>query len=472
VITEDFVTAEMKEVVSSTFSDIRGIDPEVCKMFGIQMQLDATGKPVRYAYKYPHNTKYRDANDKSKTWMKEKGLKMNKLFGPDFNAGSATRIYITEGEFDAASLYQVLGKTYPVKSLPSASISDDFIKENHTYLNSFKEIVYAGEQDKAGKKAADRMYKAFPEKFFYVPMTKWKDANEFLQKGDGDDLKWAAVKPQRWTPENFFCSDSQIETILREENPYQYTPTGHTGLDEVIRGLVKGGLTFLKAPPGSGKTELFRFMEMGLLKNNPECKIGLLHMEEMKSFTYRAMATYHLGINVRTEDDAKANGISEDDVVKAAKDAARQDRTIVFEMKSGDDPMAVLDYCNLASRIYGADYIFIDHVQRLAYLGGVEGATNTLTKLAANLAQLAKELNVGIIMISHVNDDGHTKYAKSLEEEAIICIRIERDKEAKDEESRNTTRFFIEKNRPFSKLGLAGAVYYDPETTLLSEVEV
>jgi twinkle protein len=404
--------------------------------------------------------------------MKEKGLKMNKLFGPDFNAGSATRIYITEGEFDAASLYQVLGKTYPVKSLPSASISDDFIKENHTYLNSFKEIVYAGEQDKAGKKAADRMYKAFPEKFFYVPMTKWKDANEFLQKGDGDDLKWAAVKPQRWTPENFFCSDSQIETILREENPYQYTPTGHTGLDEVIRGLVKGGLTFLKAPPGSGKTELFRFMEMGLLKNNPECKIGLLHMEEMKSFTYRAMATYHLGINVRTEDDAKANGISEDDVVKAAKDAARQDRTIVFEMKSGDDPMAVLDYCNLASRIYGADYIFIDHVQRLAYLGGVEGATNTLTKLAANLAQLAKELNVGIIMISHVNDDGHTKYAKSLEEEAIICIRIERDKEAKDEESRNTTRFFIEKNRPFSKLGLAGAVYYDPETTLLSEVEV
>lgn len=472
VITEDFVTAEMKEVKSSTFDGIRGIDAEVCKMFGIQMQLDATGAPVRYAYKYPHNTKYRDANDKTKTWMKEKGLRMNKLFGPDFNAGSSNRIYITEGEFDAASLYQILGKTYPVKSLPSSSISDDFIKENHTYLNSFKEIVYAGEQDKAGKKAADRMYKAFPDKFFYVPMTKWKDANEFLQKGDGDDLKWAAIKPQRWTPENFFCSDGQIEKILREENPYQYTPTGHTGLDGVIRGLVKGGLTFLKAPPGSGKTELFRYLQMGLLTNSPTCKIGLLHMEEMKSFTYRAMATYKLGINVRTEDDAKANGVTEEAVLRAAQEAARQDRTIVFEMRSGDDPMAVLDYCNLASRVYGAEYIFIDHVQRLAYLGGVEGATNTLTKLAANLAQLAKEMNVGIVLISHVNDDGHTKYAKSLEEEAIICIRIERDKEAKDEETRNTTRFYIEKNRPFSRLGLAGAVYYDQETTLLTEVEI
>ena len=37
-------------------------------------------------------------------------------------------------------------------------------------------------------------------------------------------------------------------------------------------------------------------------------------MEEMRSTTYRAMATYHLGVNVRTKDDAQENGVSEDDV--------------------------------------------------------------------------------------------------------------------------------------------------------------
>lgn len=469
VFTEDFVSAEKKTVSSGTFAGIRGLDEDVAKMYGIQLQLDASGDPVRFAYNYPHTVKYRDFHNKANTWMKDRGLKMHHLFGPEFNAGSATRIYITEGEFDAASLYQILGKTFPVKSLPSAGIGDEFIKANHAYLNAFKEIVYCGEQDKAGKKAAERMYKAFPDKFYYVPMTKWKDANEFLTKGDGNDLKWAALKPQRWTPENFFCSDDQVEKILREENPYEYVPTGHSGLDGVVRGLVKGGLTFLKAPPGSGKTELFRFLETGLLKN-PDVKVGILHMEEVKSFTYRAMATYELGVNVRTKDDAVANGVSEEDVIKAAQAAAKQDRTILFEMKAGDDPMNVLDYCNIAGRIYGADFIFIDHVQRLAYLGGVEGATNTLTKLGSNLAQLAKELNIGIIMISHVNEDGHTKYAKALEEEAIITIRIERNKEAPDEEERNTTKFYVEKNRPFSRLGLAGAVYYEPETTLLSEV--
>jgi replicative DNA helicase len=302
-------------------------------------------------------------------------------------------------------------------------------------------------------------------------MTKHKDANDFLTSGDGDDLKWAAIKPIRWTPDNFFCSDQAVVRAIREESPYEYTPTGHSGLDSKIKGLVKGGLTFLKAPPGSGKTEFFRYLSTNILRST-ETKVALLFMEEMKSLTYRAMATYELGINVRTRDDAKDNSVSEEKVEEAAVKATKGERTIVFEMRGDDDPLEVVNYCRIATGVYGAEYVFIDHVQRLAYLSGVDGATSVLTSLAAKLAQLSKELNVGIIMISHVNDEGHTKYAKSLEEEAAVCIRIERDKEATDTEERNTTRFYIEKNRPFSKLGFAGAVLYDEETTILTEVHV
>jgi hypothetical protein len=79
--------------------------------------------------------------------------------------------------------------------------------------------------------------------------------------------------------------------------------------------------------------------------------------------------------------------------------------------------------------VYYAGFIFIDHVQRLSYLSsaGVDGATSTLTSLGAQAAQLAKELNIGVIFISQVNEDGRTKYAAALEEEAIICIKIELD---------------------------------------------
>ena len=469
VKTEDYVSDKDKEVVKASFKGIRGLDEDVAKLYNIALYYGPEGDPVRYAFKYPDNVKFRGYNEK-KFWFKE-GKRSTKLFGPDFNAGSSKRIYLTEGEFDAASLYQILGKTYPVKAVPSATFSEEFLKENYDYLSSFEQVVWAGDQDKAGMGAAEKLYRALPTKFYYVPMTKWKDANEALTKGDGDELKWSALKPQRWSPDNFFCSDAAVEKILREENPYEYTPTGIDGLDALIRGCVKGGLTFLKAPPGSGKTELFRLIERNLLEKS-EAKVAILHMEEQKSTTYRAMASYELGVNVRTKEDAVAAGISEEEVIKAAMRAAKGERTIVFEMRSNDDPMDLLSYIHLAATVYGAEFVFVDHVQRLAYLGGIEGATNTLTKLASNLAQLCKELNIGVIMISHVNEDGHTKYAKSLEEEAIIAVRIERDKESPDDIIANTTKFFVEKNRPFSKLGPAGAVFFDKDTFILEEIVV
>ena len=458
------------EVNGMTFDGIRSIDPEVCKLYGIQIQTDKNNNPIRYAYKYPHTVKYRDYNDKSKSWIKDRGVGMNELFGPEFNQGSSHRIYITEGEFDAASLYQILKQKFPVKSIPSASIGEKFIKNNYNYLNAFKEVIYAGELDDAGRRAAERIYESLPEKFYYVPMSKYKDANEFLEAGDIDDLYWAAQKPQRYSPENFFCSDEEVEQAILTESPYDYLPTGHSGLDDKIRGVVKGGLTFIKAPRGTGKTEVVRYFETGLLRN-PDTRIALLHMEEMKSTTYRAMATYHLGVNVRTKDDARENRISEDEVIKAAKDATEGERTIVFEMRSHDDPLKLLEYTRLAATVYGAEYIFVDHVQRLAYLSqsGVDGATSVLTSLGARMAQLSKELNIGVVFISQVNDDGRTKYASSLEEEAIICIKIERDIESEDEIVQNTTTFIVDKNRPFAKLGYAGTVYYNPDTTILTE---
>ena len=455
------------QVVSGRFDGIRSIDEDVAKLYNIQLQVDANGNPVRYAFKYPNNVKYRGYDEK-KFWTKEKGSPVD-LFGPDFNAGSSKRLYLTEGEFDAASLYQALGKSFPVKSLPSSSLSDAFIKKNFDYINSFESVVYGGELDAAGKVAAERLYSLMPEKFYYVPLTKHKDANDFLKAGDINDLKWAALKPQRFSPDNFFVGDVEVERAITTENPYEYVPTGHTGLDDKIRGLVKGGLTFIKALRGQGKTELIRYFEIGLLKQ--DTKIALLHMEEQKSTTYRAMATYELGYNVRTKEDAVANGATEEEVIQAAKRAAGNDNTIIFEMRGHDDPLQLLDYVRLAATVYGAEFIFIDHVQRLAYLSssGVEGATSTLTTLGARMAQLAKELNIGVVFISQVNDDGRTKYAASLEEEAIICIKLDRDTEADDETERNTTYFTVDKNRPFSKLGKAGSVYYEPETTILTE---
>jgi hypothetical protein len=466
------------EVATSTYGTekdkIRGISPDVCKLYGIQLQLDKEGNPVRYAFRHPAGVKYRDLagpEQKKKIWASP-GTKFEKLFGPPINSGTSNKLYITEGEFDAASLYEALGKTMPVMSLPSGgNLSPQFMQATEDFLKPFKEIIYAGELDKVGKEAADKLYQAYPEKLYFVPMTKYKDANAFLMNGAKDDLMWAARKPQRYTPDNFFISDADAEKAIREENPYEFVSTGHSGLDHVMRGWVKGGLTLIKAFRGVGKTELCRWAERAILNNSETACVAMLHAEEMKSTTFRCMATYELGVNVRTKLDAEENKVSEDQVVEAALKAKKGDRAILFEMRSSDEPLDILTYIRTAAAIYGAEYIFIDHLQRLAYLSkqGTDGATASLTALGSQMAQLAKELNIGIIGVSQVNDDGNTKYAKALEEEAIICIKLERDTETDDEILQNTTYFILDKNRPFSRLGKGGSVYYDKTTTMIEE---
>ena len=233
--------------------------------------------------------------------------------------------------------------------------------------------------------------------------------------------------------------------------------------------MIRGGITFIKAKRGTGKTEFFRYIQHGLLTNNEDVRIGLVHMEEMLSTTLRCFATYELGKNVRTEQDQEEQGVTTEEVIAAANKIKRDDHIVPFELLPSDEPLQIVEYCRMAATIYQCDFIFIDHIQRLIYRNGAENATGILTQVATQLAELGKELNVGIIAISHLNQDGGTQYASALENEAIVVIDIKRETDEDDERKRNTSEFVVTKNRPFSKLGSAGTVYYEPDTTILEE---
>jgi predicted ATP-dependent serine protease len=246
-------------------------------------------------------------------------------------------------------------------------------------------------------------------------------------------------------------------------------PTPFEDFNKVARGLVKGGITILKAPPGSGKSSLLRALQHDQVTQRG-CKVAVLMMEEVKSITGRAMASYQLGKNVMTKEDAKWNGVSEEDVKKALEAVVTEDEKFISFDVNPQDPIAdTLKQCKQAVAFYNVDYIYIDHLQRLAYLSGTDGATSALTELAVQLTEFAKRKDIGIICISHVNQDGSVKYAKSVEEEAIVVIELERDKQADDFEERNTAYLTVTKNRPFGTTGSSGALTYDVDTTILKE---
>ena len=45
-------------ITSQTYEGIRGLEADVAELYGIAIQIGDDGRPVRYAYKYPHTVKY------------------------------------------------------------------------------------------------------------------------------------------------------------------------------------------------------------------------------------------------------------------------------------------------------------------------------------------------------------------------------------------------------------------------------
>lgn len=458
------IMEEPKVTTEGKYTSCRGITESTMKHYGVLTYGD------RQEYPYPSGgLKVRKM---PKDFFAKNGFKGDELFGMNlFPAGSSKMVTVTEGELDALSAYQMLANgsySNPVVSLPSASPSGKLWEKCGPWLDSFEQIVLSVDNDKKGREVSETLFDLFPSKVYTINHGSFKDANDFLQAGKAREYKSAWWAKKKYSPAGFTSGSEDWIKAVREETPYEYTPTPVEALNKVMRGWIKGGITIVKAPPGIGKTSLFRYVQHDLVTNHGKT-VANLAMEEMKSTTARGMATYELGVNVNTEEDQEYNSITDDQFEEALLKVVKEDKFVSFDIDPQDPLESTLKQCTHAITIYEADYIFIDHFQRLAYLGGVDGATSALTELGVKLVELSKRRNVGIIGISHVNETGHTKYAKAIEEEAIVLLELQRDKLSEDPDEKNTTHMTITKNRPFAMTGPAGMLRYDIDTTMVQE---
>jgi KaiC/GvpD/RAD55 family RecA-like ATPase len=451
----------------ATYTEMRGIKASTMEKFGVK--TDGNNQ----MYVYPSGgVKTRFIAEKDFSAV---GLKMTELFGMNlFPANCSKKVVVVEGELDAMSAWQMLsaGSSYvnAVVSLPSASPSGKLWENCHDWLDSFDEIILSVDNDKAGDRVAETMFDLFPSKVMVMNHGIYKDANDFLQAGDQAAYKSAYWSAKKYSPAGFTSSVEDWMSAIDGEDPYEYVPTPILAYNKIGKGLVKGGITILKALPGTGKSSFLRKLMHNLVVEKDKV-VAAQMMEEVKSVTGRAMAGYQLSMNVKTKEDAANNGVTEDEVKAALREVlgVTGERFISFDINPQDPIQDTLKQCKHAITVYGAEYIFIDHLQRLAYLMGTEGATASLTELGVKLTELAKRRNVGIVCISHVNSEGRTKYASSIEEEAIVVIEMKRDMQSEDLEERNTVRLSITKNRPYALTGPAGMLRYDVDKDMVFE---
>ena len=435
----------------------RGISKEVLEAHGAYFTKSNGKETVHWVY--PNAVKHREL---PKT-IKCSGT-LDKFFGQDEYTGGKS-ITITEGEEDRLSVIEMMGD-WPTVSVPNASPSKSFWEGAQKYLGSFEKIILSVDQDEAGDALVEKFYRIFPGKVYRVNHGAYKDANEYLMNGSKVDYKKAWWNASKVKPQSILCNAEDFLDLYDKTPDYEYVETGIEELDAKMLGLHKGAFTVVLAPTGIGKTELMRYFENRII-NHSDYSVATCHGEETPLRSLLGIISYQLGINVTRKDLIEGLGV-EVEVKQALEELAKKEKYYQFSIKVDDTIDDITSQVRFLATGMGADFVFIEPIQDFVSASNTSEKESLLTDLTNTLKRLAPELNVGIVVIAHANDDGEAKYCRSIVQGAAYEIQLKRDVDSDDPIERNKTYLYVgRKNRTGGGSGPAGILYFDKDSYML-----
>ena len=463
----DFTPSTAPKEPQGSYVALRGIDKATFEHYGVKTIVYPDGSPKSQTYVYPSGATKTRGFPKSFTATG----KVDSLFGMNlFTAGTSKMVTVTEGELDALSAWQMLGGSSsryatPVVSLPSANPSKSFWEAVVPWLDTFEKIVLSVDTDGPGDAVAQKINSLFPHKTYRVDHSVFKDANEFLQAGKGQDYKSAWFNAKRFTPDNLLHSETDLLDLFDHTPEHSFVPTGIPDFDEKAMGLHRGHFTMFKAATGIGKTEVFRFLEWNFI--NRGVTFATCHLEEIPLRSVLGLVSYDLNDNMTRKDLIEEKGKTVE-VRESIKRLAGTEHFYQFKLREGDGAEELVQQVKMMATVYGCQFVMIEPIQDTITTSSESSKESELAQLAIRLSKVAAEYNVGIITIAHTNENGDAKYCKMLSQRASVVVDLHRDKEAEDPIDRNTTKLVITKNRPTSEEGFAGEILFDLNTFTLT----
>lgn len=436
----------------------RGITKETMSFYDIKTKINHEGKPISLGFKYP-NDNYKIRQLASKDFRTEKGKPVEGLFGSNkFAAGGHKSVTITEGELDAASLYQVLRT--PVVSVQSASTALRDCSSARSWLNSYERVYLAFDSDTIGQDAVAAVAKLFDyNKCYVVKFSNRKDANEYLQAGEHEQLRNVWLSAKRYLPETIVSSLSEFKDILQVA-PKKGVAYPFKALTEMTYGIRTGETVLFTAQTKVGKTELLHFIEHKLLKET-EDNVAAIFLEEPKARHLQALAGIELGRPCHLPDTMG----NPDEVVSAISQVVKKDDRLHLYSNFGSvDPDVLCDLIRFLVSARGCRYVLFDHLTMV--VSGIAGddERRILDYLSTKLEMMVKELDFALIMVSHVNDNGQTRGSRYPTKVADITVTAFRDLQAEDPVERSTIHLRVLFNRFCGRTGPAGKIVFNPDT--------
>ncbi len=398
------------------------------------------------------------------------------LFGQNLFPQGGNTLTIVEGELDALSAYQMLNE--PVVSVCSASTAVSDLKRNYEWVNSFKRIVFAFDNDKAGQEAQTKAASLFdPKKVRIMKLAQHKDSSDYLVNSNVKEFYEQHRTAGPFTPDGI-VSGASIYDLLRTKPEYDSVKYPWNGVNDYTYGLRTGELVTVIAGTGVGKTQFLRELVYGLL-NNTKANVGVLFLEEPIRDTGLGLMSVHANKRIYLP-DAEYTKDEFDDAYKATVGSGRVFLYDSFGSNSIDRILGTIRYL---VRALDCKYIVLDHISIVVSDQSNGDERRALDEIATKLKTLTVELSVCIIMAAHLrrqpNGQSHEEGAAvslsdirgtaGIGQLSNIILGLERNTQADDPAERHIVRVRVVKNRFSGMTGLATHLRYHTESGRLIE---
>lgn len=515
----------VEEVLTYPILEIpeRGISKKTAEHFGIRTALNPKDGKTPIAHYFPYfvngeltGFKKRDltvpkVSPYHFTTVGFQGAKCD-LFGT--NAGNKTggkKVFITEGEYDAAVLWQVLKEKYPqgnptvlsISSGTSNAVQNIGQKQNQNYISKFTETVLVFDADKAtqeerekqkimkGMDAVGAVYGLMPH-ILVANLPEEYDPCQMLKDGLEEQLYWAVMKPQHYVPDGFVkyeTFESKAKELPKLGKPWPW-PT----MTKLSLGRRLGEGHYFGAGVKIGKSEFVNQLTQHIIEVENK-KVALFKFEEEPEITCKKVAgkMFHKDFTnpekiIFIQEDGSlqdvygkiimnTNGMFTEQQLTEAVDSIG-DNIIYYNNYGACSWDVVKGAIRHAVLVEGVEDIVLDPISRMVQGLTASEANTALEKFADELSKMSKDLGFTYYCFCHLKSPesgpGHERGGKVLSHQftgsrammrsTYYMWGIERNKDPDlPEKERNTSTLVLLEDRKYGRSGYF-KIYYNPVT--------
>jgi len=394
------------------------------------------------------------------------------------------RLYITEGEYDAAALFTIIKKhntgdfkdmTPAVCSLPNGAGQAKAVisKLLPKIKRHFQEVVLVFDTDQAGRKAVDDVMAIAPK--WLDAVLPCKDANSCLMEGHSK-AAFGAVRFRAEKPKNtrlIWGEEIHEEAKERAKFGVSYPWPSVTDL---TRGIRTGETVYIGAAQKMGKSEVVNTLAAHCIKEHG-WKVMVAKPEEANKKTYKLMAGK---IVSKVFHDPKVD--FDDNAYEEAGRLLKKQLCMVnlYQHLGWDSLQGDI----IAAAAEGCKAIFIDPITNLTNGMNAADANTKLQEVAQELAAMALDLDVVIFIFCHLrNPESGTPHdrggavltgqfagSRAMGRSCNYMFGLEGNKDPElSREERNMRVLVLLDDREYGEVGRID-LYWDSTTTQFNEV--